>query len=677
MERMEKPLASFIMPAYNAEKYIEQAVKSLQSQTVRDWELIVIDDCSSDSTPDIVKEMMAHDGRIRLMATREPSGSAIYPRRVGIAEAKGDLIAPLDADDFVDANYLENLLEKMKETGADAVYPVMYGSASEYSEPISCVDSNLLQQAVAGRDCVKHTLNGWSIHCNGGLVKKSLYEEAYSEIPLEMKHVNADELLTRHLLYLADKVAVADEKYYYRMHEGQNDKSRGSRQFGYLITDSELIKFTEERFGRESEEYAKAQLQAFYGLFNAWERLGKGALSREAKEYGRARINDVRQLLDMTVLEASGNKKYLAMYKMPSLLRMAMLKLVAIKRNMPMPVKRAKRRMASGLKNIYTQSGILMDTVGIYLGRDSKMEKDMKLAGDLYSDSDLTEVKGGIKKGCVVVFDGNMYHGGLTDRLRGVLSAYEIARKKGMPFYLMWDNPFKIEDYLEPAGFDWRIGRTELLRNRKQTKMVVVDDLNRFQSRVRLHSALRGDFEQIHLYTNSDSGLGHYRELYNELFTPAPILRKEIDYHRLALGDRYWSVSFRFLGRLGDFNDWVPERLTESQRKELIERGKNGIKWVLNQLPEGFKLLLASDSPRFLQEAGGIDERIYVVPGVVTHIDLDGESGKAGWLKTFVDQQLIMGAERVYRMMNEKTYPTGFPRFAAEVSGAEFVDMEF
>lgn len=91
------PIVSIIMPAYNADRFIREAIDSVLSQTYEDWELIVVDDCSEDKTATSVKEFA--DDRIRLLQNEKNLGVAAS-RNKGIAEAKGSYIAFLDGDDL-------------------------------------------------------------------------------------------------------------------------------------------------------------------------------------------------------------------------------------------------------------------------------------------------------------------------------------------------------------------------------------------------------------------------------------------------------------------------------------------------------------------------------------------------------------------------------------------------
>lgn len=92
-------LVTVIIPLYNAEKYISETIKSVINQTYQNWEMIVVDDCSTDSSRDIVKNFEDQDSRIKLIQSTVNFGGPALPRNIGIENAKGTYIAFLDADD--------------------------------------------------------------------------------------------------------------------------------------------------------------------------------------------------------------------------------------------------------------------------------------------------------------------------------------------------------------------------------------------------------------------------------------------------------------------------------------------------------------------------------------------------------------------------------------------------
>ena len=92
------PLVSIITPSYNAEKYIEETIKSVQNQTYKNWEMIIVDDISTDQSINIIKKYSESDKRIKYFILNEKGGASLA-RNKAIQEANGKYIAFLDSDD--------------------------------------------------------------------------------------------------------------------------------------------------------------------------------------------------------------------------------------------------------------------------------------------------------------------------------------------------------------------------------------------------------------------------------------------------------------------------------------------------------------------------------------------------------------------------------------------------
>ena len=110
---MEQPLVSIIMPAYNAEKYIEESIKSVCNQTYENWELLIINDCSNDSILQIVQKFSVQDKRIKYFNQDSNQGVA-EARNRGFKESKGEYIAFLDSDDLWEKEKLEKQIKFME-----------------------------------------------------------------------------------------------------------------------------------------------------------------------------------------------------------------------------------------------------------------------------------------------------------------------------------------------------------------------------------------------------------------------------------------------------------------------------------------------------------------------------------------------------------------------------------
>ena len=113
---MQEGLVSIVTPVYNAERFIKETIDSVIAQTYKNWEMILVDDCSSDSSAEIIDEYVISDSRIKYMKNAENSGAAVS-RNAGIEAAEGQYIAFVDSDDVWESEKLEKQLEFMKEKG--------------------------------------------------------------------------------------------------------------------------------------------------------------------------------------------------------------------------------------------------------------------------------------------------------------------------------------------------------------------------------------------------------------------------------------------------------------------------------------------------------------------------------------------------------------------------------
>ena len=107
-------LVSIIIPTYNTEKFIELTIQSVQNQTYHNWEMILVDDASTDKTVNIISEFAKADNRIKLFQLPNNSGNG-FARNVALEKATGKYIAYLDADDLWFPMKLEKQIQFLKE----------------------------------------------------------------------------------------------------------------------------------------------------------------------------------------------------------------------------------------------------------------------------------------------------------------------------------------------------------------------------------------------------------------------------------------------------------------------------------------------------------------------------------------------------------------------------------
>lgn len=115
-----QPLVSVIMPAYNAEKFIAESIESVLAQTYQNWELIVVDDGSTDKTAEIALQFGAKENRVKYFF--QPNGRLGKARNTGIQKSSGSLVAFLDSDDLWLSEKLQRQIQIQRETGANVVY---------------------------------------------------------------------------------------------------------------------------------------------------------------------------------------------------------------------------------------------------------------------------------------------------------------------------------------------------------------------------------------------------------------------------------------------------------------------------------------------------------------------------------------------------------------------------
>lgn len=118
---MSVPRCSVVMACHDAAAHVEEAVASVRRQTRGDWELIAVDDGSRDATPEILARLAAEDpARIRVL--RQENRGPYPARNLGLAHARGETVAFLDADDWWEPRFLERMLGELEASGADLVY---------------------------------------------------------------------------------------------------------------------------------------------------------------------------------------------------------------------------------------------------------------------------------------------------------------------------------------------------------------------------------------------------------------------------------------------------------------------------------------------------------------------------------------------------------------------------
>lgn len=240
-EMIMEYLVSVIMPVYNASKYLAASIDSVLKQTYKNWELLCVDDGSTDNSFTILNTYSQKDKRIKIFS-QENSGPA-QARRYAIENSVGQYVTYLDADDILSEDFIDKTLSSAVKSGADVTMPILMYDC--FSSNFESQNFNKRHNLVEGsniepRDAFLKTFP-WRVH--GLNLYKSCHIKKYALTELSnINNYNADEYLTRYLLLYAKKIVISGGVYFYRANENSISRAFSLRMLGTLIVNDELFK---------------------------------------------------------------------------------------------------------------------------------------------------------------------------------------------------------------------------------------------------------------------------------------------------------------------------------------------------------------------------------------------------------------------------------------------------
>lgn len=276
----------------------------------------------------------------------------------------------------------------------------------------------------------------------------------------------------------------------------------------------------------------------------------------------------------------------------------------------------------------------------------------------------------------IFFIDGKTIHGGLSDRLRGLFSVYYYCLKKELDFKVHWIYPFKLEDYLEPNKVNWQIDAKDISHDKNEIAFRFFNSYSLMNNNEKSYFKIMDTRKhQLHVYSNVTLHEEMYHVFFNDLFKPSKVLSEALQYNLDAIGGKYVSVTFRFIGILGDFKDTsVREELQTNEDKErYINKCIDFICRLREKHSDVTKILVTSDSPIFLDRVAQL-HYVYVVPGEVVH--MDSADNKLDDLKAFLDMLMISKAECCYSYSHGKMFQgSKFARTSALIGNRKFVEV--
>ncbi|EGC20182.1 hypothetical protein HMPREF9141_1122 [Prevotella multiformis DSM 16608] len=282
----------------------------------------------------------------------------------------------------------------------------------------------------------------------------------------------------------------------------------------------------------------------------------------------------------------------------------------------------------------------------------------------------------------VFMVDGRIPHGGMFDRLKGLITVFAVSKALGKPFRLNWSYPFVLSKYLEPNKYDWIIDESQMNFGLLSYKNIIA--YGEIVNPSRLCKKRSSETHFYYGYDSLDKVNAHFGtdykwgELYRELFRPTTYLQRYLERYRTEIGDCYIAIHTRFMNLLGDKTETAvnPELDSDSQKNALVASAVNAIKKISSQ-HFGMNVLIASDSMVFIEKIKKAMPDVYIVPGTVKHIDTAGETDDSENIKMFTDYYLISGAQKVYSLWHEGMWKSAFPEYAARIGNVSFERVEF
>lgn len=207
---MEK--ITFVVPAYNVEKYLDQCVSSIENQTYPYFDVVLIDDGSTDSTPYLCDSLRIRYDNITVV--HQDNQGVSSARNKGIALSDGEFVSFIDSDDFISPNMAERLISAINENGADIAL-CNYCKVSERGDVLR--EHRVVKDELADGRTAMLWLNRqhrWSYtHVGPKVYRRKLFED----VKFEENKIHEDEFIVHRLFYLCKNVvSISDILYFYR-----------------------------------------------------------------------------------------------------------------------------------------------------------------------------------------------------------------------------------------------------------------------------------------------------------------------------------------------------------------------------------------------------------------------------------------------------------------------------
>jgi glycosyltransferase involved in cell wall biosynthesis len=235
---------SVIIPVFNVEKYLRRCLDSVLAQTFTGFEIIIVDDCSPDASPEICEEYAKKDGRITVIHNPHNKGLP-QARKIGLDATSGDYILFVDSDDWIESNMLELLYNKAIDDDLDMVYCGMYRNTATVQDKFDLI---LLDDKIE----MAKQITIWG-NFTPSLCNKLIRHEIYRKIVFPAANYGEDRQIILQAIHYASKIGyiqTALYHYYVNNDSLSNNNSEALQRYAdkYEIT-AWSIQFMENNYG--------------------------------------------------------------------------------------------------------------------------------------------------------------------------------------------------------------------------------------------------------------------------------------------------------------------------------------------------------------------------------------------------------------------------------------------
>ena len=232
---------SIVIPVYNSESWMKKAIDSVLQQTINNWELILIDDGSTDNSLEIIKHYKLQNPNKIKIITQRNSGPAVA-REKGILLSTSEYIVFLDSDDFLEKDYLYEIDKKTK-TNPDIIIPELMsqdirGSYYSFNKKFNLYEGETYNGIESFRLTFPWRIHGFACYRREQMVKYATGDNAH------FTNYNADEYITRVMFLNSKEIIISKGKYFHTANHESLTKKPSLRRLGFLKTEKKLIELT-------------------------------------------------------------------------------------------------------------------------------------------------------------------------------------------------------------------------------------------------------------------------------------------------------------------------------------------------------------------------------------------------------------------------------------------------